>query len=102
MSGLPEISTFEGYPVITLNPADAFPFSFGATKARLFMAELHKIKSHYAEYSALAKKYRDASLMKATLTLGLGGNYPVELTMKKCKLITDHVGAIESFLKQHG
>lgn len=42
---VPKIETFKGKPVLTLNPEDKWPFSFGVTKARLILQNLDAIKT---------------------------------------------------------
>lgn len=105
IDNLPEISSYEGHPVISLNPEAVYPFLFGTRKAKLFIKHFHKIKSHYNEYFKLWKKCTDKSLkkdiMKATLTIEPESDYPVILKMRHCKLIIDNLEAIESFTKRN-
>lgn len=104
IDNLPEIDQYEGHPVIKLNPESSYPFSFGINKAKLFVREYHKIKSHYDEYFKLWKKAKTENdpmakdIMKATLTLEPGSKYPVRLTMAKCKMIINNLEAIKSFI----
>lgn len=105
IDNIPEIGSYEGHPVITLDPEAAYPFSFGIVKAKLFIREYHKINGHYNEYFNLWKKCEDKILkkeiMKATLTIGIGTDYPVELSMRKCKLIIDNLIAVKSFINHN-
>jgi len=42
---VPKIDVFKGNPVITLNPGEQWPFTFGLTKAKLILANLDAIKT---------------------------------------------------------
>ena len=46
----PLIGEYKGNPVITLNPGDRYPFSFGLTKAKLILQHLDKIKEFIKQY----------------------------------------------------
>lgn len=46
-----EIGEYKGRPIITLNPGDRFPFSFGMNKARLILDHLDDIKSFVEKYA---------------------------------------------------
>jgi hypothetical protein len=41
----PKIDVFKGNPVITLNPEEKWPFTFGLTKAKLILANLDAIRT---------------------------------------------------------
>lgn len=40
----PTISEFKGNKVLTLNPGDRFPFSFGLGKAKLILENINEIE----------------------------------------------------------
>jgi hypothetical protein len=41
----PKVSEYKGRPVLTLNPEDRFPFTFGLSKAKLIIQHLDSIKA---------------------------------------------------------
>jgi len=43
-TGAPEISEYKGRPVITLNPGERYPFTFGLAKAKLILQHLDDIR----------------------------------------------------------
>ncbi|MBN2355593.1 hypothetical protein JXO59_05740 [candidate division KSB1 bacterium] len=45
-----EIGEYKGRPIITLNPGERFPFSFGVNKAKLILAHLDDIKAFVEKY----------------------------------------------------
>ncbi|HOT97261.1 MAG TPA: hypothetical protein PLG50_16560 [bacterium] len=47
----PVVGEFKGNPILTLNPDERFPFSFGLSKARLILAHIEEIKAFVEEYS---------------------------------------------------
>ncbi|MBN1996768.1 hypothetical protein JW935_04390 [candidate division KSB1 bacterium] len=46
----PQISEYKGRPVITLNPGDRYPFTFGVSKAKLLLENLEHIKKFVEDY----------------------------------------------------
>ncbi len=50
----PQVSEFKGKPILTLNPGDRFPFSFGVAKAKMIMQNLEAIKKFIEQYSEKA------------------------------------------------
>ncbi len=52
----PKIDSFKGNPVITLNPEEKYPFTFGLTKAKLILANLDAIKTFVDAYVAQSEK----------------------------------------------
>lgn len=44
------ISDYKGNPVITLNPDDRYPFTFGVNKAKLILEHLEDIKDFVEKY----------------------------------------------------
>lgn len=44
----PVISTYQGSPVICLNPGDRFPFSLGSIKAKLVLENIEALKAFVA------------------------------------------------------
>ncbi len=45
-----KISDYKGNPVITLNPDDRYPFTFGVNKAKLILEHLEDIKDFVEKY----------------------------------------------------
>ena len=50
LSNGPEISEYKGNPVITLNPGERFPFTFGLSKAKLILKYLDEIRAFIQQY----------------------------------------------------
>ncbi|HPI73071.1 MAG TPA: hypothetical protein PK843_06945 [bacterium] len=46
----PVIGEYKGNPVITLNPGERFPFTFGVSKARLILQHLEDIRAFVDKY----------------------------------------------------
>ena len=46
----PEISEYKGRPVITLNPGERYPFTFGLMKAKLILEHLEDIRNFVKEH----------------------------------------------------
>ncbi|HPG40930.1 MAG TPA: hypothetical protein PLP19_18105 [bacterium] len=46
----PTESEYKGKPILTLNPEDRYPFSFGVTKAKLILQYLDEIKAFIEKY----------------------------------------------------
>ncbi len=46
----PKVSDYKGRPVLTLNPGDRYPFSFGISKAKMIMQNLDVIKGFIEKY----------------------------------------------------
>jgi len=46
----PTESEYKGKPILTLNPEDRYPFSFGVTKAKLIVQYLDEIKAFIEKY----------------------------------------------------
>ncbi len=46
----PQISEYKGRPVITLNPGERYPFTFGISKAKLLLENLDHIRKFVEEY----------------------------------------------------
>ncbi len=49
-----EIGEYKGRPIITLNPGDRFPFSFGVNKAKMILAHLDEIRAFVEKYEKQA------------------------------------------------
>lgn len=47
---VPKIDLYKGKPVITLNPEEKWPFTFGVSKAKLILKNLDVIKSFVDNY----------------------------------------------------
>jgi len=47
----PVVGEFKGNPVLTLNPDERYPFSFGVSKAKLILAHLDDIRAFVDQYS---------------------------------------------------
>ncbi|HNY91236.1 MAG TPA: hypothetical protein PKJ13_03375 [bacterium] len=47
----PVVGEFKGNPILTLNPDERYPFSFGLSKARLILAHLDDIRAFVEQYS---------------------------------------------------
>jgi hypothetical protein len=45
----PQRSLYKGKPMLTLNPEDKFPFTFGLTKAKLIIDNFSAIESFFVE-----------------------------------------------------
>jgi hypothetical protein len=46
----PQIGEYKGNPVLTLNPGERFPFSFGVAKAKLILQHLEAVKDFVVKY----------------------------------------------------
>ena len=46
----PEINEYKGRPVITLNPGERFPFTFGIAKAKLILKHIDDIRVFVEKY----------------------------------------------------
>ncbi len=46
----PQIGEYKGNPVLTLNPGERFPFSFGVAKAKLILQHLDAIRDFVLKY----------------------------------------------------
>jgi len=46
----PQIGEYKGNPVITLNPGERYPFTFGVAKAKLVLQHLEAIQSFVEKY----------------------------------------------------
>lgn len=46
----PIVGEYKGNPVLTLNPGERFPFSFGVGKAKLVLQHLDEIRSFVEKY----------------------------------------------------
>ena len=51
----PKISEYKGKPVLTLNPNDRYPFTFGLSKAKLIIEHLDTIKAFINQYDHSAE-----------------------------------------------
>ncbi len=49
--GKPVIGEYKGNPILTLNPGERFPFSFGLSKAKLILMHLDEIRDFVLKYS---------------------------------------------------
>jgi len=47
----PVVGEFKGNPILTLNPDERYPFSFGLSKARLILAHIEDIRTFVEQYS---------------------------------------------------
>ncbi len=47
----PQVGEYKGNPILTLNPGERYPFSFGLAKARMILTHLDDIKSFVLQYS---------------------------------------------------
>jgi hypothetical protein len=45
---------FKGHPILTLNPSEKYPFSFGLAKAQLFLANYEQVKKFVETYALKA------------------------------------------------
>lgn len=46
----PSESEFKGRPILTLNPGEKYPFSFGLSKAKLILQYIDEIKAFVEKY----------------------------------------------------
>ncbi len=46
----PMVGEYKGKPILTLNPGDRYPFSFGVPKAKMIMKNLDVIKAFIEKY----------------------------------------------------
>jgi hypothetical protein len=49
-SNVPEIGEYKGRPVITLNPGERYPFTFGLAKAKLILQHIDDIRVFVEKY----------------------------------------------------
>jgi hypothetical protein len=47
----PVVGEFKGNPILTLNPDERYPFSFGLSKAKLILAHIEDIRAFVEQHN---------------------------------------------------
>lgn len=92
------VGEYQGYPVIILNAQEEFSISYGKTKCKLIIDNIHRIKGYLAQYPPdVVRRMKKADTPVPPIDLPNGNYNSFKIGLYNCKVIADNYKDIERF-----
>lgn len=93
-----KVSEYNGYPVIVLNVEDDYPLSYGKTKCKLIIDNIHRIRGHIAIYTHdVCRRMKKDDTPVPPVELPNGQYDPFRIGLWACRVIAENFKDIERF-----